>query len=143
MRLAIRSLLKAPGFSAAVALTLAIGLGANAALFAVVDRILLRPLPYADPARLVAVGETREGARGRPGPASAPVFLVWQREARTVERLAGYRAWGFVLTGSGEPERLVGARVSSDLFPLLGVTPIVGRTFTPDEDVFGRPRLAL
>jgi putative ABC transport system permease protein len=143
MRLAIRSLLKAPGFSAAVVLTLAIGLGANAALFAVVNRILLRPLPYSDPARLVAVGETRDGARGRPGPASAPVFLAWQREARTVERLAGYRPWGFVLTGSGEPERLTGARVSSDLFPLLGVTPIVGRTFTPEEDVFGRPRVAL
>src|SRR5688572_14312464 len=143
MRLAIRSLVKAPGFSAAVVLTLAIGLGANAALFAVVNRILLRPLPYSEPARLVAVGETREGSRGRPGPASAPVFLAWQRESRTVERLAAYRPWGFVLTGSGEPERLTGARVSSELFPLLGVTPILGRTFTPDEDVFGAPRVAI
>ena len=71
------------------------------------------------------------------------VFLAWQREARTVERLAAYRPWGFVLTGSGEPERLAGARVSADLFPLLGVTPILGRTFTPDEDAFGRPRVAL
>src|SRR5437879_910512 len=143
MRRAIRSLGKAPGFSAAVVLTLAIGLGANAALFAVVNRILLRPLPYPDPARLVAVGETRHGLGGRPGPASAPVFLAWQRASRTLERLAAYRAWGFVLTGSGEPERLAGARVSAGLFPLLGVTPLLGRTFTPDEDRFGAPRVAL
>lgn len=143
MRFAIRSLMRAPGFSAAVVLTLAIGLGANAALFAVVNRILLRPLPYADPARLVAVGETRAGLRGRPGPVSAPTFLTWQRETRTIERLAAYRPWGFVLTGSGEPERLTGARVSADLFPLLGITPILGRTFTPEEDVFGTPRVAV
>jgi predicted permease len=143
MRFAIRSLAKAPGFSAAVVLTLAIGLGANAALFAVVNRILLRPLPYPDPARLVAIGETRDGLGGRPGPASAPAFLAWQRESRTVERLAAFRSWGFVLTGNGEPERLVGARVSADLFPLLGVTPLLGRTFTADEDLFGKPRVAL
>ena len=143
MRLAIRSLGRAPGFSAAVVLTLAIGLGANAALFAVVNRILLRPLPYPDPANLVAIGETRDRAGGRPGPSSAPAFLAWQRENRTVERLAAYRAWGFVLTGNGEPERLAGARVSAGLFPLLGVTPLLGRTFTPDEDLFGRPRVAL
>src|SRR6186997_1697305 len=104
MRRAIRSLLKAPGFSAAAVATLAIGLGANAALFAIVNHILLRPLPYVAPARLVAVGETRDGFRGRPGPASAPAFLAWQREARTIEGLAAYRPWGFVLTGSGEPE---------------------------------------
>jgi putative ABC transport system permease protein len=143
MRLAIRSLAKAPGFSAAVVLTLAIGLGANAALFAVVNRILLRPLPYSDPARLVAVGETRDGVDARPGPASAPAFLAWQREARTLERIAAYRSWGFVLTGSGEPERLTGARVSADLFPLLGVTPVAGRMFRADEDVFGAPRVAI
>jgi putative ABC transport system permease protein len=143
MRFAIRSLLKAPGFSAAVIVTLAIGLGANAALFAVVNRILLRPLPYPDPAQLVAVGETRVPFRGRPGPASAPTFLAWQRETRTLERLAAYRPWGFVLTGSGEPERLIGARVSADLFPLLGVTPLLGRTFRPEEDAFGRPRVAV
>jgi putative ABC transport system permease protein len=142
MRLAIRSLIKAPGFSAAVVLTLAIGLGANAALFAVVNRILLRPLPYQDPARLVAIGATRD-ALDRPGPSSAPAFLAWQRESLTVERVAAYRAWGFVLTGNGEPERLAGARVSADLFPLLGVTPVLGRTFTPDEDQFGKPRVAL
>src|SRR5215208_2921403 len=129
MRLAIRSLLNAPAFSAAVVLTLAIALGANAALFAVVNRILLRPLPYADPGRLIAAGESREGPRGRPGPVSAPVFVAWQAAARTLERLAAYRAWGFVLTGSGEPERLTGARVSADLFPLLGVSPILGRLF--------------
>ena len=71
------------------------------------------------------------------------MFLAWQREARTVARLAAYRPWGFVLTGSGEPERLTGARVSADLFPLLGITPILGRTFTPDDDVLGRPRVAV
>ena len=71
------------------------------------------------------------------------MFLAWQREARTIARLAAYRPWGFVLTGSGEPERLTGARVSADLFPLLGITPILGRTFTPDDDVFGRPRVAV
>ena len=143
MRLAVRSLIKAPGFSAAVVLTLAVGLGANSALFAVVNHILLRPLPYAAPARLVAAGEIRDGLRGRPGPASAPAFLAWQREATTLERVAAYRPWGFVLTGSGDPERLTGARVSADLFPLLGITPILGRVFTADEDVFGKPRVAL
>lgn len=143
MRFAIRSLLRAPGFSAAVVVTLALGLGANAALFAVVNRILLRPLPYPDPGQLVMVGETRDGFRGMPGPASVPMFLAWQRESRTIARLAAYRPWGFVLTGAGEPERLIGARVSADLFPLLGVAPLLGRTFTPEDDVFGRPRVVV
>jgi putative ABC transport system permease protein len=139
----IRSLAKAPLFSASVVLTLAIGLGANAALFAIVNRILLRPLPYPDQARLVIAGETRGGVRNRPGPSSAPAFLAWQGEARSLERLAAYRPWGFVVTGGGDPERLIGARVSADLFPLLGVHAILGRTFTPEDDVFGRPRVAL
>ena len=139
----IRSLAKAPLFSASVVLTLAIGLGANAALFAIVNRILLRPLPYPDQARLVIAGETRGGVRNRPGPSSAPAFLAWQGEARSLERLAAYRPWGFVVTGGGDPERLIGARVSADLFPLLGVHAILGRTFTPEDDVFGRPRVVL
>jgi putative ABC transport system permease protein len=143
MRLVVRSLMKAPLFSTAVVLTLALALGANAALFAIVSHILLRPLPYSSPERLVVAGETRGGIRNRPGPSSAPAFLAWQGEARTFERLAAYRPWGFVVTGDGLPERLTGARVSADLFPLLGIHPILGRTFTPEDDVFGRPRVAL
>jgi putative ABC transport system permease protein len=143
MRRVIRSLMKAPGFSAAVVVTLALALGANAALFAVVNRVLLSSLPYPDPERLIVGGETRDGLRARPGLASVPAFLAWQREGRTIERLAAYRPWGFVLTGRGEPERLIGARVSADLFAVLGVTPIAGRTFTAEEDVFGAPRVAV
>jgi putative ABC transport system permease protein len=143
MHLVIRSLWKAPLFSAAMVVTLAIGLGANAALFAIVNHILLRPLPYPEPARLIVAGETRGGLRNRPGPSSAPAFLAWRGEARSLEGLAAYRPWGFVLTGGGDPERLIGARVSADLFPLLGVQPLVGRTFTTADDVFGGPRVAL
>lgn len=143
MRTLFRSLLKAPLFSAAMVVTLGIGLGANAALFAIVNHILLRPLPYDEPARLVMAGETRGALRNRPGPSSAPAFLAWQREARSVERLAAYRPWGFVVTGGGDPERLIGARVSADLFPLLGIRPIVGKTFSAEDDVFGGPRVAV
>ena len=143
MHLVIRSLLKAPVFSAAMILTLAIGLGANAALFAIVNHVLLRALPYPEAARLIVAGETRGGLRDRPGPSSAPAFLAWQGEAQSMERLAAYRPWGFVLTGAGDPERLIGSRVSADLFPLLGVRPVLGRMFTPVDDVFGGPRVAL
>jgi putative ABC transport system permease protein len=137
VRCAIRAVRK-HGFGAAAILILALGIGANAALFSIANAILLRPLPYDAPGRLVTVWESNPGdATGRV-PASAPSFVAWKEQSRTIERLAGFRPWGFVLTGSGEPERLPGVRASADLFAILGTRPIAGRTFTADEDRFGR-----
>jgi putative ABC transport system permease protein len=141
MRAALRSLRRAPGFSLLVIGTLAVALGANVALFSAADALLFRALPFSQPDRLVTLYETQpdSGARAL---VSVPNFLAW-KASRTIAATAAYRPWGFVLTGRGDAERVTGARVSADLLPVLGVNPVVGRGFRPDEDVFGGPRVAL
>lgn len=138
----MRSLARAPAFTSAVVLVLAAGMAANAALFAVVDALLLRPLPYANPERLVVLVETQPGTGSR-APVSAPNFISWKDASRTLADIAAYRAWGFVLAAPGGAERIAGARATANLLPLLGVSPIVGRAFLPSEDRFGGPRVAI
>jgi putative ABC transport system permease protein len=139
---AVRSLRKTPGFSAAVVLTLTLGLAANAAFFAVVDALLLRPLPYADPDRLAVLFEVQPGSRAR-ALVSPPNFLSWKRASRTFADMAAFRSWGFVLSGPDGADRIVGARVSANLLDVLGVRPIAGRGFLPQEDVYGAPHVAI
>ena len=117
-------------------------MAANAALFAVVDSLLLRPLPYADPGRLVVLAETQPGTRSR-APVSAPNFLSWKDASRTLADVAAYRPWGFVLASPGGAERIAGARATANLLPLLGVRLVIGRPFLPSEDRFGGPRVAI
>jgi putative ABC transport system permease protein len=141
-----RLLWKAPGFSAVALVALALGMGATTAIFSVVDAVLLKPLPFHDPERILIVWE-KDPAQNRYKLFVAPSnFLEWQKNSRTLE-MAALQDVRINLTGGPngqlEPEELKGERVSATLFPVLGVQPIVGRTFTPDEDQPGRNFSAL
>jgi putative ABC transport system permease protein len=134
VRYGVRMLVKNPGFTAIAVLALALGIGANSAIFSVVDALLLRPMPYKNPSELVVIWEnaTHLGfPKNTPSPAN---FLDWQRQANSFSGMAAMAPRSFNLTGVGEPERLDGRRVSANLFDLLGVKPIIGRSFVPQDD---------
>jgi predicted permease len=133
VRYACRSLRKSPGFAAAAILTLTLGIGANTAIFSVVEGVLLAPLPYTEPDRLVMVRENNLTLK-RQMSVSYPDFLDWQRGARSFTQMAGLRFEGFDLTSPGAPEHLAGQQVSAGFFTMLGTKPILGRDFSPDED---------
>jgi putative ABC transport system permease protein len=132
-RYALRQLRKNPGFTAVAVLTLALGLGANSAIFSVIDAVLLRPLPFHAPSRLVVVKPTAPGRRDDIG-VSYPTFLDWRAQNHVFEGMSVFREDDFTLTGRGEPAHLTGAVVSANLFSVLGVPPGIGRDFIPDED---------
>jgi predicted permease len=135
LRYAVRALLKRPGFSLIAVLTLALGIGANTAIFSVVNATLLRPLPFKDPDRVVILWGVLPKLNAYTLPNSAPNFLEQKARSQTFERLAVFRSWSWQLTGGSEPELLRGARVSAEFFDAVGAGPILGRTFTPEEDV--------
>jgi putative ABC transport system permease protein len=139
IRYTLRTLRRSPGFTAMAILTVALGVGANTAVFSVVDGVLLRPLPYAHPDRLVKLSEvpaSRRASAARFGIAAAN--LEHYRLARSFEGLAGYNRMSRTLTGSGEPVQVLGEEVTTDLFGLLGAPAALGRVFGPDEDDPGR-----
>ncbi len=132
-RFALGAVRRQPGFAAVVVATIALGIGANTTLFSIVDAVLLRPLPFQAPDRLVTIWET--GARkARVAPAN---FLDWRAEAKSFSAMAGFNAAGFTLTGTGEPERIGGASVSVNYFDVLGVSAVAGRTFASRDDEAG------
>jgi putative ABC transport system permease protein len=133
LRYALRILVKNPGFTAVAVLTLALGIGANTAIFSVVNAILLRPLPYKDPGRLVTIWETEPSGPGGLFPATSPDFEDWRKQNSVFEGLAAATVDGAALTGVSEPLQLDGWAVSPAIFPLLGVQPLMGRTFSADE----------
>ncbi len=135
IKFGLRTLAKNPGFTAVAVLTLALGIGANTAMFSVVNGVLLNPLPYAQPNRLVALYSS--DANFPRMSISYPNFLDWVRDNRSFSDLAAYRADDFTLTGTGEPERVPVEMVSASFFPLLGVKPVIGRAFLPQEDQVG------
>jgi predicted permease len=135
IRFAIRVLRKSPGFTLIAILTLALGIGGTTALFSVVNGVLLNPLPYPNPDRLVAVAETFPPFTE--ASISYPNFLDWVRMNRTFDGLAAYRHTDFNLTGSGEAQRLNAVQISANFFPLLGVKPAIGRNFSPEDDKQG------
>ncbi|HEX5887065.1 MAG TPA: ABC transporter permease [Pyrinomonadaceae bacterium] len=143
LRYASRMLLKNPGFTAVAVIALALGIGANTAIFSVVNTVLLRPLPYKDPEQLVMVWEdaSRHGYP-RDTPAAAN-FVDWRDQNSVFSGMAAIADMNFNLTGVGDPERLKGRRVSANLFPLLGVDPQFGRVFTAAEDQPGAQRVVL
>jgi predicted permease len=145
VRQAFRAMRAKPGFAAAACCTLALGIGATTAVFSVVYAGLIRPLPYAEPDRLVAIS-THIPQIQHIAP-SLPLRVIdyteIRRAATTFVDLAAFAPMEFDLTGSGEPQRLHGVRVSANLFPLLGVTPQLGRTFAPEEDGEGRNRVVV
>ncbi len=134
-RYAIRTLLRSPAFAVIAILTLALGIGANTALFSVVNGVLLNPLPYPDPGRLVALYGKAPGADHSPIP--YPNFLDWQRDTRSFSSIALYHNEDYNFTGAGDAERVSGYMISASFFHTLGVRPMLGRGFRADEDVVG------
>lgn len=138
VRFAFRTLAKSPGFATVAILTLALGIGANTAIFSVVNAVLLNPLPYRQPNRLVQVQEELPILGRGPLDLPAPDVIAFQHQNRVFTAVAGFTAISVDLTGVGQPERIGAARVSWTLFPILGVDPLLGRTFTSEEDSLGR-----
>ena len=145
LRYSARMLLREPGFATVAILTVALGVGANTAIFSIVNGVLLRPLLYADPDRLVALREVVPAmAQTYPTlPVSARHFTEWRQRATAFERLSAVQTGAATLTGAGEPEQLDIARVSADLFDTLGVKPVLGRAFAAGEDQAGRDAVAV
>jgi len=141
LKYALRQLRRSPGFTAVAILTLALGIGANTAIFSVINGVLLNPLPFPQPSQLVAIHENKPNFEG--GSISYLNFRDWQKDNRTFSAMAVARPNAFSLTGIGEAEQVNGEFVSSGFFPLLGVQPVMGRNFAPDEDQIGGPPLAL
>jgi putative ABC transport system permease protein len=140
---AARALKKSPAFSLVALLVLALGIGGSTAIFSVVNAVLLRPLPYAEPERLVRFWESNP-ARGWPEfAASAPNFVDWRRQQSVCEQLAAYELTTLNFTGSGEPERVAALSVTANFFSVLGVLPAHGRAFLPEEEQSGRNRVAI
>src|SRR5215475_6504231 len=134
LRYALRTLAKNPAFTSIAIVAIALGIGANTVIFSAVDAVLLRPLPFKNPEQLVMIWEnaTHLGfPKDTPSPAN---FLDWQKQAASFTGMAALVERSFNLTGVGEPERLDARRVSANLFELLGVRPLLGRTFVPDDD---------
>ena len=142
LRYGVRMLLKRRAFTLIAVLTLALGIGANTAIFSVVNAVLLRPLPYRNPDRLVRVWETRPQQNFNRTFVSEGEYLAW-REARSFENVALLDSLSFNLAGGGEPERVAAARVTADFFSMVGVAPLSGRVFSRDEEEPGHNEVAL
>ncbi|HVN17659.1 MAG TPA: ABC transporter permease [Dongiaceae bacterium] len=146
LRFAARQLRKSPGFSAIAVLTLALGIGANTAIFSVVNGVLLRALPFKDPSRIVRVWHTPP-AKSFPGidrfSVSAANYLDWKRDNHVFEQMAIYSYRGFTLTGVAQPLQVDAVSVSSGFFETLGVAPLFGRFFTADEDQPGHTHVVI
>jgi predicted permease len=134
LRQAVRQLRRRPGFSTIVILTLALGIGANSAIFSVVDAVLLRPLPYKDPARLAMVFSGDPARELHEGRVSLLNFQDWKIQSRSFDDLTVFIGQTFLLATGGAPERMRSARVTADFWPALGVEPLLGRVFTPEEE---------
>ena len=137
VRYGVRSLLKRPGFTAIAVITLALGIGANTAIFSVVNAVLLRPLPFKEPARLVMVWERRANSARANLPISAHEFMAWKERAHSFESLTLFQPDGLNLTGKGDPVTVTAAQVSAEFFSVLGVQPLLGRTFVSGADQAG------
>lgn len=127
-------MLKHPAFAAIAVIALALGIGANTAIFSVVNAVLLRPLPFTEPDRLMVVYESRVDRGSSRSSVSYPNFADWREQNSVFEHMSTYRTNDLVLTGDGEPARLLAGVVNADLFSLLGVSPSLGRSFLPEED---------
>ena len=143
IRFAFRTLLKRPAFTAVVVLTLALGIGANTTIFSVVNGFLIRPLPYKDAERLVDLNELAVNVGLKTLSVAYPDFIEWRNQNQSFESMAAYDEGSFNLTGSGEPERVSGASVSASLFTVLGVAPVAGRDFLPEEDTPGGNKVVI
>src|SRR5712691_2373124 len=143
IRYAIRSLLKRPGFVSIAVITLALGIGANTAIFSVVNAVLLRPLPYHGAERIVSLWQNNVKAAVPRNDVSPANFLDWSEQSQSFEAMAGIEPFGFSLVDSGEPERFPAWLVTSTFFQALGASALHGRTFTPEEYQPGNERVVV
>src|SRR5262247_772932 len=135
LRYGARMLLKKPGFALIAVFTLSLGIGANTAIFSVVNSVLLRPLPYPNAERLMTIWEDHRARNGPVNEWTSPTgFEDWRDQAKSFDHVVALQDWQPTLTGQGDPEQLSGALVSHDTFATLGVTPALGRSFRPEED---------
>src|ERR1700730_4433061 len=141
LRFGMRMMAKSPGFAAVGILTLALGMGANTALFSVVNGVLFNPLPYPQPEQLVTLHESKPNFQS--GSISFPNFRDWRKDNTTFSMMGISRGYSFNLTGAGEPEQVPAQFVSTDFLPMLGVKPVIGRLFVEGEDEFGASPIAL
>ena len=145
-RYTLRQLRKSPGFAMTAILMLALGIGATTAIFSIVEGVLLRPLPFADPDRLVTLGDEVEGlhcASCAHSSVTAPDIRNYMRDTQSFSHLGGFRGRLFELSGTGDPAAVNGTRMSGEIFAALGVPPLLGRTFTQQEDEEGQPVVVL
>jgi predicted permease len=138
-----RMLRRSPGFTLVAVLTLAIGIGANTAIFSVINTVLLHPLPFPDSQRIVLIWETDANRNVDRGIASPAEFLDWRDMNHSFQELSAWRIWYYNLTGAGEPEQVWGVHTSGNFFRLLGITPILGRDFVADEETPGHEQVVL
>ena len=141
LRFGLRMIVKSPGFAAVAILTLALGIGANTALFSVVNGVLFNPLPYPEPEQLVTLHESKPNFEA--GSISFLNFQDWRKENTTFSRMGISRVYYFSLTGAGEPEQVRAQLISTDFLPMLGVKPVIGRLFEEGEDEFGRSPIVM
>ena len=137
LKLVLRQLRKTPGFTATAVLMLAFGIGATTAIFSIVDGVLLRPLPFPDPDRLVTLGDQVSGTdwgQHDSGPATGPEVVIYPRDTHSFESLGGFGFTNYELSGMGEPAQINGSRMTPTVFSALGVAPLMGRVFTAQED---------
>jgi putative ABC transport system permease protein len=137
VRFGARVLIRHPGFALVAVLTLGLGIGANASIFSVIDAVLLRPLPFREPDRLVSVWETRLDRGWTQSSFTHAGFWDVHDMARTFDGIAALGYGTINLTGNDHPDRLSVGRISANFFQVLGVTPVAGRLFAPGEDVAG------
>ena len=140
---AARTLRRHRAFALMAVITLALGIGASTTIFSALNTVVLEPLPYHDPDRLVRLWESNLGQNRPENPVSVPNFRDWQSQQTHFEQLAASELTTFNLTGSGEPQRIPALRITANLIPTLQVAPMLGRSFLPDEETSGRDRVAL
>ena len=143
VRYGFRMLARNPGFAIVVVLVLALGIGANTTMFSVVNTVLLRPLPYEKPHEVVMVWQSYLLRGWKTTSVSPGTFFEWRERNKVFESIAAFDGKSFTLTGSGEPERIEGARISHGFFPLLAVKPLLGRSFLPEEEQIGTDRVVV
>ena len=143
LRYTARMLRKSPLFTLAIVLTVALGIGANTAIFSVVNAVMLRPLPYEQPDRLVWIAEKNDRLNLPTFATSVLNYLSWKEQSRTFDPLAAFGFASFNLTGQGDPEQFTGGTITPSLFPLLGIKPVLGRSFHDGEDRPGSAKVVM